>query len=127
MKHTIATFIGLLLLCGCSGSSDSVPSFLVSSDPSISTQVIVSTSTTIPGPWQIVGVYNTDHSIMTAGFLDELHVATGGVIGQMGYSSAGAETWLVTDELLTNDYLMIVKISYDTISLTDTKDALGEQ
>ena len=34
---------------------------------------------------------------MTAGFLDELHVATGGVVGQMGYSSDGAETWLVTD------------------------------
>jgi len=34
---------------------------------------------------------------MTAGFLDELHVATGGVIGQMAYSSDGAKTWLNTD------------------------------
>ncbi len=32
---------------------------------------------------------------MTGGFLDELHVATGGVIGQMGVSSDGAQTWLV--------------------------------
>jgi photosystem II stability/assembly factor-like uncharacterized protein len=34
---------------------------------------------------------------MTAGFLDEQHVATGGVVGQMGYSSDGAQTWLETD------------------------------
>lgn len=42
-------------------------------------------------------MYNADQSIMTAGFLDELHVATGGVVGQMGYSNDGAKTWLNTD------------------------------
>ena len=45
----------------------------------------------------MVGVYKADQSIMTAGFLDEQHVSTGGVIGQMGYSSDGAATWLVTN------------------------------
>ena len=55
-----------------------------------------STSTT-QGPWQVVGVYNADQNIMTAGFLDEVHVATGGVIGEMGYSGDGGQTWLVTD------------------------------
>lgn len=47
--------------------------------------------------WQVLGVYQADQNIMTAGFLDELHVATGGVIGEMGYSSNGGQTWLVTD------------------------------
>lgn len=51
----------------------------------------------LPGPWQVVGVYDEHQSIMTAGFLDETHVVTGGVIGQMAYSSDGAETWLETD------------------------------
>jgi hypothetical protein len=45
--------------------------------------------------WKVIGVYDADHSIMAAGFLDETHVATGGVIGQMGYSSDGAQTWQV--------------------------------
>ena len=49
------------------------------------------------GAWQVVGVYEEDHSIMAAGFLDEEHVVTGGVIGKMAYSSDGAETWLKTD------------------------------
>lgn len=48
------------------------------------------------GTWKVIGVDNVDHSIMTAGFLDEMHVATGGVIGQMGASSDGGESWLVT-------------------------------
>jgi hypothetical protein len=47
----------------------------------------------------VLGVYHADHSIMTSGFLDEVQGATGGVVGQMGYSSDDAETWLVTDEL----------------------------
>jgi len=55
------------------------------------------TPTRLPGPWQIVGIYNADQSIMTAGFLNEHVVATGGVVGQMGYSNDGAQTWLVTD------------------------------
>jgi photosystem II stability/assembly factor-like uncharacterized protein len=52
---------------------------------------------TPPGPWQVVGVYDEHQSIMTAGFLDETHVVTGGVIGQMAYSSDATETWLKTD------------------------------
>lgn len=47
------------------------------------------------GTWRVIGVYGADHSIMTAGFLDGLHVATGGVMGQMGISNDGARTWLV--------------------------------
>ncbi|MBC7876018.1 MAG: hypothetical protein H7Y59_02505 [Anaerolineales bacterium] len=51
----------------------------------------------LSGPWQVVGFYDEHQSIMTAGFLDETHVVTGGVIGQMAYSSDAAETWLETD------------------------------
>lgn len=49
------------------------------------------------GPWHVIGVYDEHHSIMTAGFLDEQHVATGGVVGQMAYSNDSTETWLQTD------------------------------
>jgi len=56
-----------------------------------------STRTQSPGEWHVLGVYNADQSIMTAGFLNEQVVATGGVIGQMGYSNDGAKTWLLTD------------------------------
>ena len=66
------------------------------------------------GLWQVIGIYNADHSIMTAGFLDEQYVATGGVVGQMGYSSDGAETWLVTDALSDCRYGMDI-ISPDVI------------
>jgi photosystem II stability/assembly factor-like uncharacterized protein len=72
----IAALTGILLLCSCY-------------------PVTRSSSTNTPAAWHVIGVYNADHSIMTAGFLDETHVATGGVIGQMGYSSDGAETWQV--------------------------------
>jgi photosystem II stability/assembly factor-like uncharacterized protein len=47
----------------------------------------------------VIGVYNEDHSIMTAGFLDEQYVATGGVLGLMAYSSDGAKTWLQTNSV----------------------------
>jgi photosystem II stability/assembly factor-like uncharacterized protein len=56
-----------------------------------------STPTRLPGPWQVIGVYNADQNIMTAGFLDTQYVATGGVVGQMAYSDDGAQTWLETD------------------------------
>ncbi len=65
--------------------------------PKTSTAVFTPTSTRLPGPWQIVGVYKADQSIMTAGFYDETHVATGGVIGIMGYSNDAGKNWLVTD------------------------------
>ena len=51
------------------------------------------------GTWRVISVYNEDHSIMTAGFLDEQHVATGGVLGLMAYSNDGAKTWLQTNSL----------------------------
>jgi len=104
MKYTFSVFVGLLLLCSCSAGSDSVSS--TTAIPDIPTEVIVPASTQIPGPWQVVGVYNADQSIMTAGFLDELHVATGGVVGQMGYSNDGGETWLITDALADCRYGM---------------------
>lgn len=56
--------------------------------------------------WQVIGVYNENHSIMTAGFLDEQYVATGGVLGQMAYSSDGAETWLKTNSMADCRYGM---------------------
>lgn len=78
--------ISVLLLCSCSAQPK----------PAIS-KTIAPTLTQPPGIWQMVGVYNTEYSIMTAGFLDEQHVATGGVGGRMAYSSDGANAWLQTD------------------------------
>jgi len=75
--------ISLCLLCSCTA---------VSSEPS--------------GAWQVVGIYSEDHSIMTAGFLNESYVVTGGVIGQMAYSSDGAATWLKTDSMADCRYGM---------------------
>lgn len=43
---------------------------------------------------------------MTAGFLDEQHVATGGVVGQMGVSSDGANTWRITNSMADCRYGM---------------------
>jgi photosystem II stability/assembly factor-like uncharacterized protein len=74
--QTLLSLIGLFLLCGCS---------TVSSHPS--------------GSWRVIGVHNEDHSIMTAGFLNEQYVATGGVLGLMAYSSDGAKTWLQTNSV----------------------------
>jgi photosystem II stability/assembly factor-like uncharacterized protein len=54
----------------------------------------------------VIGVYNENHSIMTAGFLDEQYVATGGVLGHMAYSSDGAETWLQTNSIADCRYGM---------------------
>ncbi len=62
----------------------------------------------------MIGANSADHSIMTAGFLDELHVATGGVIGQMGVSSDGAQTWLVTNAMSDCRYGMDI-VSPDLI------------
>lgn len=58
------------------------------------------------GTWRVVGVYNEDHSIMTAGFLNEQVVATGGVLGGMAYSSDGAKTWLQTNSVADCRYGM---------------------
>jgi photosystem II stability/assembly factor-like uncharacterized protein len=58
------------------------------------------------GSWRVIGVYNENHSIMTAGFLDERVVATGGVLGHMAYSSDGAETWLQTNSVADCRYGM---------------------
>ncbi len=71
---TRTILIGLFLLCSCS----------INPHPQ-------------QGPWQVVGVYDEHQSIMTAGFLDEQYVVTGGVVGKMAYSSDGTETWLATD------------------------------
>ncbi len=91
----ILILISIFLLSSCTAASKSPPTSTVI--PKTPTEVSKPTATRMPGPWQIVGVYNEDQSIMTAGFLDEKHVATGGVLGQMAYSSNGAETWLETD------------------------------
>jgi photosystem II stability/assembly factor-like uncharacterized protein len=58
------------------------------------------------GIWRVVGVYNEDHSIMTAGFLNEQVAATGGVLGQMAYSSDGAKIWLHTNSMADCRYGM---------------------
>jgi photosystem II stability/assembly factor-like uncharacterized protein len=79
--------IGIFLLGGCSTSSQTL-------------------ATSMPASWSVIGVYNADHSIMTAGFLDETHVATGGVGGQMGYSGDAAQTWQVNNSVADCRYGM---------------------
>ena len=103
-QNRAAQCLGMLaasfLLCSCFTSADMTPavtSTAVAPLLSTPTAAWTPTPTPLPGPWQIVGIYNADQSIMTAGFLNEQVVATGGVVGQMGYSSDGAQTWLVTD------------------------------
>lgn len=95
----LGILLAAILMTGCSGASNVPPAeaALPTSAVGTPTQALTSTPTPLPGPWQVVGVYNEDQSIMTAGFLNELVVATGGVIGQMAYSSDGAQTWLQTD------------------------------
>lgn len=93
----LGMLLGLFLLAGC--SINAAPSPTITAVPSVPTEAIALAPTQPPGPWREIGVYTEKHSIMTAGFLDEQHVATGGVIGQMAYSSSGAETWLETDSL----------------------------
>ena len=63
----------------------------------ISLLFVCSCSNRPTSSWQVIGVYDNSHNIMTAGFLNEQVVATGGVAGEMGVSSDGAETWLVTN------------------------------
>jgi photosystem II stability/assembly factor-like uncharacterized protein len=43
---------------------------------------------------------------MTAGFLNEQYVATGGVLGHMAFSDDGAETWLLTNSIADCRYGM---------------------
>jgi photosystem II stability/assembly factor-like uncharacterized protein len=87
--------ISIFLLSSCTVAPETaVPIQVESVTPTIAP---TSTPTRLPGPWQIVGVYTADQSIMTAGFYDETHVATGGVIGIMGYSDDAGKNWLVTD------------------------------
>jgi hypothetical protein len=95
ITQTFCFLLSLFLLCSCSISPESLPP--VTANPNTLAEAITPTPARLPGPWQVVGVYNEDQSIMTAGFLDERLVATGGVFGQMAYSSDGAETWLMTD------------------------------
>ena len=94
------TLIASFLLCSCSASPSLPPAVTVTTAAPIlstPTALLTPTPTRLPGPWQVVGVYNADQSIMTAGFLNEQVVATGGVIGQMAYSNDSAANWLVTD------------------------------
>jgi hypothetical protein len=101
MKYFGALII-LIILSGCSNPLNVLPPHNV--EPSVKS--IVSTDIPLPGSWKVIGVYNADHSIMTAGFLNETYVATGGVIGRMGYSDDGAQTWLVTNSMADCRYGM---------------------
>lgn len=93
--YFIWILISIFLLNSCGTATELPPtSTPISKTPAA---VLTSTATRLPGPWQIVGVYTADQSIMTAGFYDETHVATGGVIGIMGYSDDVGKNWLVTD------------------------------
>lgn len=87
--------VSIFLFSSCIAAPKSPPTSTVI--PKISLAVSTPRPTRLPGPWQIVGVYTADQSIMTAGFYDETHVATGGVVGIMGYSDDAGKSWLVTD------------------------------
>jgi photosystem II stability/assembly factor-like uncharacterized protein len=103
LKKVIQYFGVLIsLLYSCSASPDIKTANIVTP----SAAVIIPTATAHPKSWKVIGVYNADQSIMTAGFLDELHVATGGVIGQMGYSSDAGKTWLVNSSMADCRYGM---------------------
>jgi photosystem II stability/assembly factor-like uncharacterized protein len=93
--YFIWILIGVFLFSSCTTAP--IPQSTNTSIPKTPTAAITPTPTGLPGPWQIVGVYTADQSIMTAGFYDETHVATGGVVGIMGYSNDNGKTWLVTD------------------------------
>lgn len=43
--------------------------------------------------WQVIAEHNEHINIMTAGFLDEQFGITGGVVGEMHYTTDGGETW----------------------------------
>jgi hypothetical protein len=86
ISQTFVSWISLCLLCSCSPSPDSLPS-------------VTTMPTQRSGAWQVIGVYDEHQSIMAAGFLNEEYVVTGGVMGQMAYSSDGAESWLQTDSM----------------------------
>jgi hypothetical protein len=104
VSQTLGVLISLFLLCSCSTGTDSVPS--ITALPNTATTVFTPTSSHKPGSWRVIDVYNENHSIMTAGFLDEQYVATGGVLGQMAYSSDGAKTWLKTNSMADCRYGM---------------------
>lgn len=103
-QNRAARCLGMLaasfLLCSCFASADMTPAVTsTAAAPILSTPTSAwtPTPTPLPGPWQIVGIYNADQSIMTAGFLNEQVVATGGMLGQMAYSNDSAASWLITD------------------------------
>lgn len=96
-------WIAALLLWGCSES----PSLELPLTNSVD-------SMQGPSAWQVVGVFDASHNIMTAGFLNEQVAATGGVIGEMGYSSDSGRTWLVTSSMADCRYGMDI-ISRDVI------------
>lgn len=87
--------IGIFMLSSCTAAP--IFSSTSTAAPKTPTTAAVSKPIRLPGPWQIVGVYTADQSVMTAGFYDETHVATGGVVGIMGYSDDAGKNWLVTD------------------------------
>jgi hypothetical protein len=98
LRNDISYFAGLIVFLFLSSCSSDVPSSIALTQD-ISAETMIPTFTHLPGPWKVIGIYTADQSIMTAGFLNETYVATGGVIGQMGYSSDGAQTWLITNSM----------------------------
>ena len=94
----------LILLCNCLPGTETRSS--KSSVPGSPSKAELPSPTEAAGPWKLIGVYDASHNIMTAGFLNEQVVATGGVAGVMAYSGNGAETWLVTNSMADCRYGM---------------------
>ena len=94
----------LLVFYGCSTNLNTpLPAVTAFDHP---TATSIPSPTAQSGPWRVVGAYNASHNIMTAGFLNEQVVATGGVGGEMGTSIDGAKTWLVNNSLADCRYGM---------------------
>lgn len=104
MKKFIVYTISLIFCVSCQSvapvQQEILPKLVVVETATLELLAIIAptstpTRTPLPGPWQIVDLYNEHHSIMTAGFLDETFAITGGVSGAMNYSTDGGKTWPV--------------------------------
>jgi photosystem II stability/assembly factor-like uncharacterized protein len=92
-KNLFAVIFILLLSSGCHPQQTSFPvTGLITADP-LSLSSSDSVTTFFSTHWQAVAELNEHHNIMTAGFLNEQFGITGGVVGEMHYTTDGGQSW----------------------------------